>query len=204
MKLVAGLGNPGSQYAQTRHNVGYRVVEKLAGRWGISIQQERFSGWIGTGTVCGVPSVLLKPTTFMNRSGQSVGEAWRFYKLEGADVLVIADDMDLALGRVRLRAQGSSGGHKGVGDILEALGGDDFARLRVGIGRDPAREPIDHVLSRFEPDELVTIERVVDRAAEAVECWVTHGIEEAMNRYNGPWEGDGAGQSNPLPVGEPH
>jgi PTH1 family peptidyl-tRNA hydrolase len=188
MKLVVGLGNPGSEYVKTRHNVGYRVVDGLAERWQVTVSRERFSGLLGEGPISGVTGVLLKPTTFMNRSGRAVAAAWRFYKLAPVDVLVVADDMDLPLGRLRVRPGGSSGGHKGLGDIVMATGRDDFARLRVGIGRDPGREAIDYVLGRFEPDELPLADQALARAAEAVECWMVNGVAEAMNRYNGPCE----------------
>lgn len=189
MKLVVGLGNPGSKYVKTRHNVGYRVVDRLAERWQVTISRERFNGLLGEGPISGVTGVLLKPTTFMNRCGRAVAAAWQFYKLAPADVLVVADDMDLPLGRLRVRPAGSSGGHKGLGDIVMTTGRDDFARLRVGIGRDPTGEVIDYVLSRFEPDELPLVDQAVARAAQAVECWMVEGVEQAMNRYNGPCEG---------------
>jgi PTH1 family peptidyl-tRNA hydrolase len=186
MKLVVGLGNPGSQYAETRHNVGYQVVDRLSERWGIPCRREKFRGLIGEGHACGVSVLLLKPTTFMNHSGQAVGEAWRFYRLEVGDLLVILDDMDLPLGRIRLRPAGAAGGHRGLSDIILMLGRDDFARVRIGIGGSTRNEAIEHVLGRFEPEELPHVEPTVGRAEEAVECWMTEGIEQAMNRYNGP------------------
>jgi len=186
MKLVVGLGNPGRQYAETRHNVGYRVVDRLAERWAIPCRRESFRGLIGEGHACGMSILLLKPTTFMNHSGRSVRDAWCFYTLEAGDLLVILDDMDLPLGRIRLRPAGSAGGHLGLSDIIVTLGRDDFARLRIGIGCNAAREAVGHVLGRFEVEELPHVEPTVGRAAEAVECWITEGIEQAMNRYNGP------------------
>ena len=186
MKLVVGLGNPGSQYAETRHNVGYQVVDRLSERWGIPCRREKFRGLTGEGHACGVSVLLLKPTTFMNHSGQSVGEAWRFYRLEADDLLVVLDDMDLPLGRIRLRSAGSAGGHRGLSNIILMVGRDDFARLRIGIGSSTRNEAIGHVLGRFEPEELPHVEPTVGRATEAVECWMTEGVEQAMNRYNGP------------------
>ena len=186
MKLVVGLGNPGSQYAETRHNVGYQVVDRLTERWAIPCRREKFRGLAGEGHACGTSVLLLKPTTFMNNSGQSVGEAWRFYRVEADDLLVILDDMDLPLGRIRLRAGGSAGGHRGLDNIILMLGRGDFARLRIGIGSSVEGEAVGHVLGRFEPDQLPHVEPTVKRAAEAVECWITEGIEQAMNRYNGP------------------
>ena len=186
MKLIVGLGNPGSEYAGTRHNVGYRVVDRLAQRWSIAIGRAKFDGLVGDGPIKGEPAVLLKPMTYMNRSGQSVVQAWRFYKLDYPDVMVISDDMDLPLGRVRLRSRGSSGGQKGLGDILARLDSDDVPRLRVGIGRHPRQDAVNYVLSRFTPDDLPTVERIVDRATDAVENWIAEGIAEAMNRTNDP------------------
>ena len=132
MKLIAGLGNPGRDYQNTRHNVGFRVIDVLAARWSIAVDRLKFDGMSGDGIIQGQSVLLLKPMTYMNRSGQSVVSAWRFYKLPVSDVLVIADDIDLPLGRVRMRARGSSGGQKGLGDIIARAGQDDVPRLRVG------------------------------------------------------------------------
>ena len=186
MKVVVGLGNPGKQYAETRHNVGYRVVDRLTTRWAIPCRREKFCGLVGEGHACGTSVLLLKHTTFMNDTGRSVGEAWRFYRLAADDLLVILDDMDLSLGRLRLRPGGSAGGHRGLDSIILMLGRDDFARLRIGIGSSTEGQAIGHVLGRFEPDQLPHVEPTVTRAAEAAECWITEGIEQAMNRYNGP------------------
>ncbi len=183
VKLIVGLGNPGTRYAATRHNLGFRVVDELAGRHVIDIGQEKFHGGFGSGSIGNQRVVLLKPTTFMNRSGQAVHAAGAFYRLELNELLVISDDMALPLGKLRLRPGGSAGGQKGLGDIINRLGSDAFARLRIGIDP-PVGDPVDYVLTRFSPDEQPAIEQAVKRAADAVECWVANGIDAAMNQYN--------------------
>ncbi|RME37377.1 MAG: aminoacyl-tRNA hydrolase [Planctomycetota bacterium] len=184
MKLIVGLGNPGPRYAGTRHNVGYDVVDRVARRWNIDLGSEKFHGWFGKGTIADKPVVLLKPTTWMNRSGQAVVAAGRFYKLSLEDLLVISDDLALPLGRLRLRTSGSAGGHKGLQDILDRLGDDRWCRLRVGIG-EAVGDPVRYVLERFTEDEEAVMEPARQRAAEAVACWVEHGPQKTMNRYNG-------------------
>ncbi len=184
MKLIVGLGNPGAKYAGTRHNVGYDVVDLLAVRCGADLKVEKFHAWFGQGQLGGQRIVLLKPTTFMNRSGQAVVAAGRFYKLELEDLVVIADDMALPLGRLRLRAGGSSGGHNGLQNVIDRVGSDQWSRLRVGIG-EPIGVPTVHVLTRFDEVEEETMRRARSLAAEAVECWVENGVDLAMTRYNG-------------------
>ena len=152
MKLIVGLGNPGRQYERTRHNLGFMVADLLASRWSISLAIKG-SGAFGRGSIAGQPAGLLKPMTYMNRSGQAVLEVVQFYKLPLSDLLVISDDLDLPVGRVRMRAKGSAGGHKGLGDIIQRLGSDEFARIRIGIGRPDRGDAVDYVLSPFRPDE---------------------------------------------------
>ena len=183
MKLVVGLGNPGTRYRNTRHNLGFRVVDELAHRYDIDIGLEKFHSWIGLGDVCDRRVVLAKPTTFMNRSGRAVLAIGRFYKLESVDLLVVTDDLALPLGKLRIRACGSAGGHNGLDDIVERLGTEDFARLRIGIDS-PTWNATDHVLSAFGEAELATITQATTQAADAVTCWVTDGVVTAMNRYN--------------------
>lgn len=183
VKLIVGLGNPGAKYEGTRHNLGFDVVDLLASRHGISLLTEKFHAWFGMGEVCGHKAVLLKPTTFMNRSGQAVQAAGRFYKLELEDLLVIADDLALPVGRLRLRAQGSAGSHKGLQNIIDHLGSEAWCRLRLGIG-EPVGIPTSYVLTRFGPDEEVVIQRARGRAADAVECWLQHGADLTMTRFN--------------------
>lgn len=183
MKLVVGLGNPGSQYRDTRHNLGFMVVDRLADRHGIDLSQEKFHAWIGLGSVGGDKVALAKPTTFVNRSGQAVQAIGRFYKLELGDLLVVTDDMALPLGKIRFRPAGSAGGHNGLADVAQRLGTEDFGRLRVGIGS-ANYNAVDHVLGRFEDEELPDVKKVVERAADAVTCWIENDIAVAMNAFN--------------------
>jgi peptidyl-tRNA hydrolase, PTH1 family len=185
MKLVVGLGNPGRRYQETRHNAGYAVLAELARRHGMPPVKTRFHGDVVEAELGGQKGLLLSPTTYMNLSGTSVQEAVSFYKLPFADVLVLCDDLNLAVGKLRFRAKGSAGGQKGLDNIIERLGTDEFSRLRVGIGAAPdGRDWADYVLSRFRPDELPLIEQAVGLAADAVVVWAREGIEFCMNQYN--------------------
>ncbi|MFQ5494384.1 MAG: aminoacyl-tRNA hydrolase [Phycisphaerae bacterium] len=184
MKLIVGLGNAGKKYAGTRHNVGFDVVDILAARWDIDARRERFHGWTGVGRIGDERVVLLKPTTLMNRSGRAVLAAGRFYKLEASDLLVIGDDLALPLGRLRMRAGGSAGSHRGLQDIIDRLGTDAWCRLRVGID-EPVGDAAAYVLSRFSADEEDLMGPTRQRAADAAECWVTEGVDLAMTRFNG-------------------
>ncbi len=183
MKLIVGLGNPGPKYAGTRHNVGFNVVDELAARWQIGMGAEKFHGWFGVGEFRGERVGLLKPTTYMNRSGQAVLAAGQFYKLELADLMVVVDDHALPLGRIRIRKSGSSGGHNGLEDIVTRLGSDAWCRLRVGIG-EPVGDAKNFVLGGYEESERPVINASIKRAADAVECWVSEGPDQAMNKYN--------------------
>jgi len=186
MKVVCGLGNPGDRYRLTRHNVGYRVVDLLADRWEVSKGRVRDgAATIEVARDEPVGRVLLvKPLRFMNRSGAPVRAAVRNANADPeTDLLVAADDVDLPLGRIRLRTGGSAGGHNGLRDLIEALGTDQFARLRVGIGRNG--ETVDHVLSTFSRDEEGLADEAIATAADAVERWLAEGTEAAMNAFNG-------------------
>lgn len=183
MFLLVGLGNPGAQYARTRHNIGFMVVDLLAHRARIPIIRRENNALVGRGTFCGKDVVLVKPQTFMNASGEAVGPLARRYGVRLEEILVIIDDMDSPTGRLRFRPQGSSGGHNGVKSIAAALGTEAFARLKVGIGR-PERDAVNHVLSGF-GSEHALIEEAVSMAADAATCFLTQGIQEAMNRFNG-------------------
>jgi PTH1 family peptidyl-tRNA hydrolase len=191
VKLIVGLGNPGPRYAGTRHNVGFDVVDLLASRWGVGMQSEKFHAWFGLGETGGERVALLKPTTYMNRSGQAVFAAGKFYKLELPDILVIVDDHALPLGRLRMRKDGSAGSHNGLQDIVDRLGSENWCRLRIGIG-ESVGDPKDYVLSRFEEPEEAVIRVARARAADAVECWIKNGPDLAMTKFNGDVVSDDA------------
>lgn len=183
MKIIAGLGNPGRQYSETRHNVGFKVLEELARRYPIDKEQYKYSAIIGH-TRMGTDRILLvKPLTYMNLSGRAVSPLVRFYKLSFQDLLVIYDDMDIEPGQLRIKPSGGSGGHRGMASILEALGTNQFPRIRVGIGR-PENETIEWVLGNCTGTDKQIFESVIQRAADAVECWVNQGVDKAMNKYN--------------------
>jgi PTH1 family peptidyl-tRNA hydrolase len=185
--LIVGLGNPGAEYAQTRHNAGFLLVERLAAKWKTDWANERkFKARIVKSERSGKRVLLCEPQTFMNLSGETVGTLKNFYQLPLKQVLVAVDDADLPLGEIRLRASGSSGGHHGLESIEQHVASREFARLRIGIGRkDGAREITNFVLGRFEPDESVVLEKVLIRAADQIECWLDGGIEKAMSQFNG-------------------
>ncbi len=184
MKLIVGLGNPGKSYERNRHNVGFRVVDWLAQHWRIDLSKRKFGGRFGSGLVGQEQVALLKPQTYMNRSGESVGPAVGFYRLAPEDVLVVMDDMALALGQIRLRGQGSVGGHNGLRNIVEHLGRSDVPRLRVGIGGPRSGEAVGHVLGDFMREEEGVIAESIAAAGSAVTCYVERGLEVAMTRYN--------------------
>jgi PTH1 family peptidyl-tRNA hydrolase len=185
--LIVGLGNPGVDYAKTRHNAGFLLVEQLAARWRVDWKRERrFNAQMARAERHGRHVLLCQPQTFMNASGEAVGAVVSFYRLPRTRILVVVDDADLPLGEVRLRAGGSSGGHHGLESIEQHLGSREFARLRLGIGRQAgAREITDHVLGRLDRAEAALMEKVLDRAGGQVECWLDDGIQKAMNQFNG-------------------
>lgn len=185
MKLIVGLGNPGRKYDGTRHNVGYEVLVELSRRHGGGRPRAQFQGETVEVNIGGERVVLLAPHTYMNNSGASVQAARDFYKLENRDVLVVCDDFNLPLGRLRVRTKGSAGGQKGLASVIRRLGGEDVPRLRIGIGSAPEGWDVaDYVLSRFRNDEKDEIQHVVARAADGAAVWVTDGIESCMNQFN--------------------
>lgn len=185
MKLIVGLGNIGRKYEQTRHNVGFHVLDELAARQAAAPSKEKFDGRIAETTIAGEKILLLWPHTLMNRSGLSVGAAVDFYQLPLGDVLVVGDDFNLPLGKLRFRSAGSAGGQKGLSDILRRLGSEEINRLRVGIGPVPENwDAADFVLGRFDKDERPVIEDALQRAADGVECWIREGIAASMNKFN--------------------
>ncbi|HEY3854706.1 MAG TPA: aminoacyl-tRNA hydrolase [Verrucomicrobiae bacterium] len=188
MFLIAGLGNPGPDYAATRHNIGFAVVERLADQWSaVWNTNKRFNARLAKAERDGRKVTLCQPQTFMNASGEAVAAVSRFYQLPPDKVLVVLDDADLPLGQLRLRADGSCGGHHGLESVEKQMGTRAYPRLRIGIGRrrDDDREIADYVLGRFAAAERPVVQEVVDRACRQVECWLTEGIQAAMNRFNG-------------------
>jgi len=186
MKLVVGLGNPGRRYEATRHNVGYIVVGELAKKFSVGGLKTRFQGETAEADLDGEKALLLTPTTYMNLSGASVLAARDFYKIPHEDLLVICDDLNLPLAKLRVRAAGSAGGQKGLEDIIRRLGTDEFARLRIGIGAPPEGWSWpDFVLSKFTKEEIPAMEQAVARAIEAIVVWTREGVQACMNRYNG-------------------
>lgn len=186
MKVVVGLGNPGRQYVGTRHNVGFEVVEHLAQRLGETDGWRRdFHSELMQTVVGNEIWLLVKPQTYMNRSGLAVATIVRFYQLPLTDLLVVCDDLNLPLGQLRLRAEGSHGGHKGLLDVQQELGTPQYPRLRIGIGSPPpGQDAADYVLERFRPEERPVVAEAVQRATQAILCWLKEGIEAAMNRFN--------------------
>jgi len=184
VKLIVGLGNPGGKFRGTRHNIGFAVIDELARRGGVAFDAAPVEALVAK--VRGADPVLLaKPMTFMNASGEAVGGLARYFKIELADVLVIVDEAQLPLGKLRARARGSAGGHNGLKSLIAHLG-EQFARLRIGVGRGgQQRDLADHVLARFEVEEAAEVERMTTRAADASQMFVTSGIEAVMNAYNG-------------------
>ena len=187
MHLIVGLGNPGAEYAKTRHNAGFLLVEKLAAQWKTNWANERkFMARVAKAERSGKKVLLCEPQTFMNLSGEAVGSVINFYQVPLGNVLVAVDDADLPFGEIRLRPGGGSGGHHGLESLTQHLGSKEFARLRIGIGRkDDARQITNYVLGKFEPSENEMLEKVLDRAAGQIECWLGHGLQKAMNQFNG-------------------
>ncbi len=185
MKAIVGLGNPGAQYKSTRHNVGFAVVDELARRASVGFESAPAEALVARWRRPDEVVLLVKPLTFMNLSGQAVGELVRYFKIDVADLLVVVDEVQLPLGKLRARARGSAGGHNGLKSVIAHLG-DEFSRLRVGVGRgEQQRDLADHVVSRFENDEATEAGRMTMRAADAAEMFVTSGIGAVMSAFNG-------------------
>ena len=185
--LVVGLGNPGSKYEWTRHNMGFLVVDELAERLSIPVQRLKFKALTNTATLGGKSVLLMKPTTYMNLSGEAVGQAARFYKIPPERVLVISDDVALPQGKLRVRRSGSAGGHNGLKNIISHLGTDQFPRIKVGVGQKPSPDSdmVNWVLGTFTGQDRKVMEEAIDRAADAVTVLLQHGVDQAMSSYNG-------------------
>jgi PTH1 family peptidyl-tRNA hydrolase len=185
LKAIVGLGNPGAQYKGTRHNVGFAVLDEIARRASVGFESAPAEALMARWRRADEPVVLVKPLTFMNLSGQAVGELARYFKIDPVDLLVIVDEVQLPLGKLRARARGSAGGHNGLKSVIAHVG-EEFGRLRLGVGRGDARRDLaDHVLTRFDKDEAAEVERMIARAADAAETFITSGVAAVMNQYNG-------------------
>jgi PTH1 family peptidyl-tRNA hydrolase len=184
MKLIAGLGNPGSQYEITRHNIGFMAVDLVAESLNIDFKKQSHFSLMGEGWVEDEKILLMKPLTYMNNSGKAVASAINFYKLPLADVLIIHDDMDLQTGRLRVRRQGSSGGHKGMESIIQLTGSQEIPRMKIGIGKPLYQAVVDYVLMPFSAEDRPTIKAALHRADQAVQLWIKEGITAVMNKYN--------------------
>ena len=184
MKIVAGLGNPGSQYADTPHSVGFETVDKIAASVGATWEEKRaFRCLMARCVVAGRPVILVKPQTFMNLSGESLAPVVKYHNATPADLVVVQDDIDLPVGRIRIRKGGSHGGHNGIRNIIERLGSGDFLRVKIGVGKDRS-DVVGHVLGKFDPETRKIMDEVVSRAASAVESVLRDGPERAMNAFN--------------------
>lgn len=194
MWLVVGLGNPDARYRGTRHNVGFEIAEALAERAGITLSEKKFKARMARGRLGSAEVVILEPQTYMNLSGESVGPAMGFYKLTTEQVVVVHDDLELELGRMKLRRGGGHSGHNGLRSLVQHLPDAEFVRVRIGIGRPPSGwDPADYVLGKFTPDERALVEPVLARATDAVETVVKEGLTRALNRFNrDPQEGRGS------------
>lgn len=182
---MIGLGNPGSEYASTKHNLGYLAVDEIGRRAGIDLTRKKFHGLYGEGTFRRDKLILLKPETYMNRSGESVSSAVNFYHIPPENIIVVHDELDLPAGTVRVKPGGGSAGHKGIASIIERLGDGDFIRIRIGIGKPGEKSgTVSHVLSKFSKEETEIIKESVSRAADAVLEVIEHGLQKAMNKYN--------------------
>lgn len=186
MYIIAGLGNPESKYDKTRHNIGFRLIDELAARNGITFSDRKHNGLVGKGIISGEKVILLKPLTYMNLSGECVGPAADYYKVEPENVIILFDDISLDVGRIRIRKKGSAGGHNGIKSIIAHLGSENFLRLKFGVGDKPKEMDLaDYVLGRFSSQDEATVSEGIKRACEAVECMIGEGCDVAMNKYNG-------------------
>ncbi len=184
MYLIVGLGNPGQEYKATRHNIGFDVIDIISSKYNIELNRKKFKGIYGEGRINNEKVILLKPTTYMNLSGESIREIVDFYKISPENIIVAYDDVSLHIGRLRVRAQGSAGGHNGIKSIISSIGTDSFPRVKVGVGG-PKDSLVSHVLGRFSNEERKVVDETLDMAANTVICILTEGVNSAMNKFNG-------------------
>ncbi|MBS6601135.1 MAG: aminoacyl-tRNA hydrolase [Clostridium sp.] len=184
MFLIVGLGNPGREYENTRHNIGFAAIDIIAEKYNIDVNRTKFKGEYGEGFINGNKVILLKPYTFMNLSGESVREAIDFYKLTEEEVLIIYDDISLEVGRLRIREKGSAGGHNGIKSIINHMGTDVFTRIKIGVGA-PKGDLVNHVLGKFSKEEVNILKQTLDVVAKATEDIIANGAKDAMNKFNG-------------------
>ncbi|HAT4104659.1 TPA: aminoacyl-tRNA hydrolase [Clostridium perfringens] len=184
MILIVGLGNPGKQYEQTRHNIGFDVIDYMANKYNIDVNREKFKGICGEGFIENKKVILLKPLTYMNLSGESIRELANFYKLEDDEIIVVYDDISLDIGRLRIREKGSAGGHNGIKSIIQNLGGDKFPRVKVGVGQ-PKDNLVNHVLGKFSKEDREHIEKVIPVVSDAIVEILKNDAKESMNKFNG-------------------
>ena len=184
MFLIVGLGNPGKEYDGTRHNIGFEAIDYLSKKYNIDVNRTKFKGVFGEGFINNKKVVLLKPSTYMNLSGESIREAINFYKLENEEVLVIYDDISLEVGKLRIREKGSAGGHNGIKSIISNMSTDIFPRIKIGVGQ-PKGDLVSHVLGKFNQEEINDLNEVIEASSEAVEIIIKDGTKEAMNKLNG-------------------
>jgi PTH1 family peptidyl-tRNA hydrolase len=183
--LVAGLGNPGPDYAHTRHNAGFMVIDALGDKYQIPVQRSKFNVIYGRGVIKGIDVLMAKPQAFMNRSGPPLRQLAEYFRIQREAVVIIHDDLDLAFKRLKIKEKGGDGGHKGIRSLIQAFGGDQFTRLRVGIGRSQTQgDVVHHVLGQFTRDEQSALEDILQRATEAITTILSRGTKEGMNRYN--------------------
>lgn len=186
MFVIVGLGNPGTKYVGTRHNIGFDTIERIGLEYKIDVTTKKHKALIGKGRISGIPVVLAKPQTFMNLSGESVRVLLDYYKVDASQLIVIYDDVSLHTGQLRIRGKGSAGGHNGIKNIIQHLGHDEFLRIRIGVGEKPPRMDLaDYVLSHFPKEEWDDVKSGVINAQKATECLLTEGLDQAMNIYNG-------------------
>ena len=185
VKLIVGLGNPGKEYEKTRHNIGFQTIDRLSEKWEIPLTKTKFQGLFGQGIVKGEKVLLLKPLTYMNRSGEAIAPLMNYFNIPLENILVIYDELDLPTGKIRLRFKGSSGGHNGIKSIINHLGTQEFKRIRIGIDRpDSDMSVVDYVLGKFTDQENELIDDAIERAASACQMWLEKPFAECMNIYN--------------------